>query len=173
MTMKKNNKFKYLDVPVPEVLLEAYCRWLADALATLTKEQERVDVTISDTQKKSSNVIGLSIKAALEIGGDIHPFALADLHSTYLRANPGIGKGTTRASFDATANYHCINMRARFPDPRHKEKTAPWLTRPVFKRVARSRYMLLSKEEIALFRQRVEEGDPRVFQDAYDVDDLA
>jgi len=124
------------------------------------------------SDKRNPTVIDLSIKAALEIGADKHPISLADLHNTYLRTNPGITKSLTRASFDAAINYHTINMRSRFFYPDDRRKNAPWLSRPLFKRVARGSYMLLSPDEIALFRQRVQENDSRIYQDEYDVDDL-
>jgi TIR domain len=125
-----------------------------------------------DIQKDNPNIIDLSIEVARQIGADKHPICLADLHTAYLYANPGITKGIMRNSFDAAINYHCINMRSRFPDPRHKQKLASWLSRPLFKRVARARYMLLSPDEISLFHQRVKEGDPRVYEDEFVVDDL-
>ena len=107
------------------------------------------------------------------IGADRHPVSLGELHAAYLRAYPGVGKGASRASFDAKVNYHCINMRSRFHDARNPHKPAYWLARPIFKRVARARYMLLSEEEIALFRRCVEESNPLVYAEEYDVADLA
>ena len=124
-------------------------------------------------EKRNISIIDLSIEAALKIGADKHPISLADLHNAYLRANPDVTKGITRSSFDATINYHTINMRSRFFYPDDKRKLAQWLSRPVFKRVARAQYMLLSPDEIALFRQRVEEEDQRIYQDEYAVEDLA
>jgi hypothetical protein len=98
--------------------------------------------------------------------------SLVELHDAYMRAYPGVGKGTTRGSFDATANYHCINMRSRFPDANDRHEAAYWLSQPAFKRVARARYMLLSAEEIAQFRRCVEQDRPLVYADEYDVADL-
>ena len=63
-------------------------------------------------------------------------------------------------------------MRSRFPDPHHRRRAASWLSRPLFKQVARGRYMLLSPDEISLFHQRVKENDPRVYEDEYDIEDL-
>src|SRR5690348_7569235 len=60
----------------------------------------------------------------------------------------------------------------RVPDPHDKRKLASWLSRPLFKRVARGRYKLLSPDEIALFHERVKEGDPRIYEDEYNIDDL-
>jgi hypothetical protein len=119
------------------------------------------------------NLIDLISTIAYGIGADRHPVSLGELHAAYLRAYPGVGKGISRASFDATINYHCINMRSRFPDARNRHRSAYWLTRPVFKRVARARYMLLSEEDLARFRCHVAADDPLVFADEFDVADLA
>lgn len=170
--MATNNNDEFVYVPIPHHLLPEYCRWLP-AVMVRTTEREIGSASIPDTQRRNLNVIDLSINAAREIGADQHPVSLADLHAAYLRANPGIGKGTTQDSFGATINYHTINMRSRFPNRSHKQKPTSWLTRPVFKRVAYGRYMLLSPDELALFHRRVEEGDPRIYEDEYDIDDLA
>lgn len=135
-------------------------------------EQNQIRVPTPSTENRKPTVIDLSIKAALELGADKHPISLADLHKAYLRANPGITKGITRDSFDATIGYSTINMRSRFFYPNDKRRRTTWLTRPVFKRVAPGRYMLLSPDEIQMFHKRVEEDDPRIYQDEYNVDDL-
>lgn len=169
--MGTNSNDEIVYVPIPRHLLPAFYR-LLPAMMAETAERETVAASVPDTQKRNLNVINLSIDAARAIGADQHPISLADLHTAYLLANPGIGKGTTRNSFDATINYHTINMRSRFPDPRHKQMPAPWLSQPVFKRVVRARYMLLSPDEVALFHRLVEKGDPRIYEDEYDIDDL-
>lgn len=169
--MGNNNIDEFVYVPIPYRLLPEYCRWLLTVMAKTT-EREMVTASIPDIQRRNLNVIDLSIDAAQKIEADQHPVSLADLHAAYLRANPGIGKGTTQDSFGATINYHTINMRSRFPDRSHKQKPASWLTRPVFKRVAYGRYMLLSPDELVLFHRLVEEGDPRIYEDEYDIDDL-
>ncbi len=117
-------------------------------------------------------IIDLSIDVAHKIGANHHPVSLRELHDAYRNANPGISKGATLDSFGATINYHTINMRSRFPDPKNKQKQASWKSRPVFKRVTYSQYMLLSPDELRLFQPRVEEGDPRIYRDEYDIDDL-
>ncbi len=170
--MQHNSNDEIVYVPLPRHLLSVFYRMLP-AMMGETPEGETAAASVLNAEKRNLNVIDLSIDAAREIGADKHPISLADLHIAYLRANPGIGKGTTRNSFDATINYHTINMRARFPEPSHKQKPAPWLSRPVYKRIARARYMLLSSDEVRLFQQRVEEGDPRIYEDEYDIDDLA
>ncbi|HWZ20525.1 MAG TPA: toll/interleukin-1 receptor domain-containing protein [Ktedonobacteraceae bacterium] len=137
-----------------------------------TIEQVITSVPAPNIEKSNLNVIDLSIEAALEIGADKRQISLAELHTAYLRANPGIKKATNRDSFEATINYHTINMRSRFVNPNDKRKHAPWLSRPVFKRVAYARYMLLSSEEVILFHQLVEENDSRIYLDEYNLDDL-
>jgi hypothetical protein len=164
-----HNEFVY--VPLPQHLLPAFCQWLLTMMGE-TAEGKSVVAPTSEPQKRHLNIIDLSIIAAHEIGADDHPISLAELHAAYLRANPGIGKGTTQDGFGATINYHTINMRSRFPDRNNKHKSASWQSRPVFKRVAYGQYMLLSSDELRLFQQRLEEGDPRIYQDEYNIDDL-
>ncbi|HEY7420072.1 MAG TPA: hypothetical protein VH593_33145, partial [Ktedonobacteraceae bacterium] len=122
-----------------------------------------------ETQRRNLNVIDLGIAAAREIGADQHPVSLSELHTAYLHANPGIGKGLTLDNFGATINYHTINMRSRFPERNNKQKSASWLARPVFKRVRYGQYMLLAPDELALFHKRVDEGDLRIYDDEYDI----
>jgi hypothetical protein len=170
--MSTNNNDDIVYVPIPQRLLPTFYRMFPTVMEEAAR-QAAVAEPVSATEQRNLNVIDLGIKAAYEIGADRHPISLAELHDAYLRANPGIGKGLTRNSFDATINFHCINMRARFPDPANKQKhPAPWLTHPAFKRVARGRYMLLSPDEFVLFRQHVEENDPRVYADEYSIEDL-
>jgi hypothetical protein len=171
MGSNNNNNDEFVYVPIPHRLLPEYCRWLL-AVMTEATEREVVAPSAPDIQRRNLNVIDLSIKAAYEIGADLHPVTMADLHAAYMHANPGIGKGTTPDSFGATINYHTINMRSRFPDRNHKRKLTSWLTRPVFKRVAYGQYMLLSPDELALFHQLVEDGDSRIYEDEYDINNL-
>ncbi len=156
-------------VPIPRHLLPILYRALP---AVMAEGAEREKLSASPPSNAKRTLIDLITKVAYEIGADQHPVSLADLHTAYLRAYPGIGKGVTRGSFDATINYHCINMRSRFPNSRDKQKPAYWLSHPVFKRVAHARYMLLSPDEVALFHQRVEAGHPLIYADEYDVTDL-
>lgn len=50
---------------------------------------------------------------------------------------------------------------------------AYWLSRPRFKRTAHARYMLLTADEIARFGRAVDEGNPLIYTDEYDVAELA
>jgi hypothetical protein len=179
--MNANNNDDIVYVPIPRPLLPAFYRIFPTILDEATKQETvsesvptsiPIPASIPDIERRNLSVIDLSIKAAREIGADRHPISLADLHEAYLYANPGIGKGRTRNSFDATINFHTINMRARFPDPSNKKKAAPWLAKPAFKRLARGRYMLLSPDEIALFHQRVGENDSRIYEEEYNIEDL-
>jgi hypothetical protein len=154
-------------MPVPRRLLPAFYRALATALTEATNDDLRSWPGAVASGKR--RLIDLIIQVAYGMGADRHPVSLTELHEAYIQAFPGIGKGTTRGSFDATVNYHCINMRSRFPDTNDKHKQAYWLMRPVFKRVARARYMLLSAEEIAWFKERAAADDPVIFADEYDV----
>ena len=169
--MIPNSNHEFVYVPLPPRLLPAFYQWVLTMMEEPVEGKREVASSL-DTQRRNLNIIDLSIAAAHEIAAEQHPVALTDLHAAYLRANPGIGKGTTQDGFGATINYHTINMRSRFPDRNNKQKSASWLSRPVFKRVAYGQYMLLSPDELRLFQQRLEEGDPRIYQDEYDIDDL-
>ncbi|GCE27534.1 hypothetical protein KDA_30180 [Dictyobacter alpinus] len=157
-------------VPIPKRLLPAFYRMWPALMVEDVKQAMPVE---GDPNVVNRTLIDLITKVALEIGAEQHVVSLADLHTAYLSAYPGIGKGATRGSFDATINYHCINMRSRFPDSKDKRKPAYWLSHPVFKRVAHARYMLLSSREIELFHRCVESNNPLIYTDEYDVADLA
>lgn len=156
-----------VNIPVPKRFLSAVYRALAEAMAA-----EAAGGTPLEPRAGKRNLIDLIVAVAHGIGADHHPIALGELHAAYLRAYPGVGKGASRASFDATVNYHCVNMRSRFPDASNPRKPAYWLTQPVFKRVARARYMLLSADEVAAFRRLVAADDPAIYAEEYDAADL-
>ena len=121
----------------------------------------------------TTSIINLIIPVALEIDADHHSVPLAELYTAYHHTYPDIDKGLSHESFNATVHYHCINIRSRFPYITDKRRTADWLTKPTFKRIAYGRYMLLSQEEIAWFRRAIEENNPLIYADEYDVADLA
>jgi hypothetical protein len=177
MNINNNDDDDIVYVPIPRTLLPAFYRVFPAIIEEATKiekatKPEKNLASIPAIERQNLSIIDLSIKVAHEIGADQHPTSLAELHEAYLHANPGIGKGRTRNSFDATINFHTINMRARFPNPTDRKRSAPWLAKPAFKRLTRGRYMLLSPDEIALFHQRVGENDPHIYEDEYNVDDL-
>jgi hypothetical protein len=163
-----------VQVPVPRRLLPAVFRVLADGMAPAATGVAIPTDDIPDAASPTrQNMIDLIIKVARQIKADRQPVSLGQLHSAYLRAYPGIGKGNTLAGFSATVNYHTINMRSRFidkDDPR--KRPASWLSQPAFKRVSRGQYMLLSDEEINRFRRCVDKDDPQIYEDDYNVDDL-
>jgi hypothetical protein len=158
-----------VQVPVPRRLLPTVYKVLAAAMAD-NDVPERT--TASMPVAAGSNMIELISAAAMGLDATRHPVSLGDLHRAYMSANPGIGKGSSRDSFDATVNYHCINMRSRFPDVRNRKKPAYWLTHPVFKRVARAQYMLLSADELARFNRCVKAELQVIYEDEYDVGSL-
>jgi hypothetical protein len=160
-------------VPVPRRLLPAVYRVLADAMASTAAATTVPGISVRvEDQVINRNLIDLIVDSARHIGADRRPVSLTDLYNAYRQAFPGVVKGASRGSFDATVNYHCINMRSRFPDANDKRKSATWLSRPVFKRVARAQYMLLTDEEISRFQRAVDRGDPLVYADEYDVAEL-
>ena len=170
-SLRKDDDIVY--IPVPRRMLPALYRVLASAMAESSDSDLSALPGGVGPEVTKRNLIDLTIQVAYGMGANLHPVSLPELHEAYIRAYPGIGKGTTRGSFDATLNYHCINMRSRFPDPADKQKPASWLSKPVFKRVERARYMLLSDDEIAWFRRCVEKNHPLVYEDEYDVANLA
>lgn len=160
-------------VPVPRRYLPTVIRALADAMSPAVSNAAPAALgALVELRTGRRNMIDLIIKVAHELGADERPVSLAELHHAYMRAYPGIGKGSTRGAFDATINYHCINMRSRFPNVRDRHKPAYWLSRPVFKRVGYGQYELLSGEEITRFRRSVEEDNPLVYKDEYNIADL-
>lgn len=163
-----------VQVPVPTRLLSAVYRVLAEGMApappsAVAGPADRFPAAAATGQ----SMIDLIIAVACQLQADRHPVRLGRLHAAYLQAYPDVGKGQTSGSFDATLYYHTINMPARFLDPADPRQSASWLTRPTFKRMSRGHYMLLSDAEIAWFRQAVADGHPLVYQDEYDVADLA
>lgn len=170
MLPSSNSDFVY--VPIPPRLLPAFNKWLA-AMMEQTEERKENPMPVANNPKDHLKIIDLGIEVAREIGADKHSVSLAELHSAYLRVNPGIAKGKTLDSFGATINLHTINMPSRFPDPRNPHKPVSWLSRPVFKRVAYGQYALLSPHEIDRFHQLVAKNDPRIYRkEYYDFDDL-
>ena len=168
--MDTNNDDEIVYIPIPRRYLPALYRALPSIMEEASGQAETSLIPTPDASKR--NLIDLIIDVAQKVGADQKPVFLKYLNVAYLRAYPGIGKGVTRNSFDATLNYHCINMRSRFPDPNDKHKPAPWLSRPAFKRTGRAFYMLLSPDEIACFHRCVKANHPLIYDDEYDVDDL-
>jgi hypothetical protein len=172
MREHETNGDEIVHVPVPKRFLPAVYRVLADAMAPLAAGTEPRSQTPPDSHVVNRNLIDLIAESARHIGADRRPVSLIDLYNAYRQTYPGVVKGATRGSFDATVNYHCINMRSRFPDASDKRKPANWLSRPIFKRVARAQYMLLSDDEIIRFHRGVAQDDSIVYDDEYDIGDL-
>ncbi len=116
-------------------------------------------------------MIYLILETARRLGLDRAPRGLTELHRAYLQDHPGTTVGRSQGSFDATLNLHVINMRSRFPKPREPRARANWLSRPLFKRVAPGRYMLLTAPELAWFREAVARNEPLVFRDEFEIPD--
>jgi hypothetical protein len=110
-------------------------------------------------------VADLMVQVALRLGADRRPVSPTALHRTYLKEFPQTRVGRSIEGFAATLGYHCINTRSRFPDPADKRRPADWQRRPLFKRVARGRYMLLSDAEIECFRRCLEQSLAIVYVD--------
>lgn len=106
------------------------------------------------------------LEVARSLTADRKDIPLIELREAYRRKFPG---GASDDSVDATLNSHCINMKSRFPKPKEPKATAPWLTRPLFKRVDRGVYRLLTEVELAWFKAAVKADDPVIYRDEYQV----
>lgn len=118
------------------------------------------------------SMIDSTVEAARRVGAQHRPVRLREIHESYLEMKPDAIVGRSLDSFAATLNFHCINMRSRFPNPRDRRVNASWITRPLFKRVDRGFYMLLSESELCGFRHWIEQNDERAWRDEYDAEEL-
>ncbi|GCE09305.1 toll/interleukin-1 receptor domain-containing protein [Dictyobacter aurantiacus] len=166
----QGNYLHKIDQNLFDILTNAYLE--AANLPVITPSEQLTEEYKQPLPQKNSdrNMIDLIVEAAFKISADKQSVSLANLYDEYMNSNPGISKGSTHASFDATVNYHCINMRSRFSDVRKRyQKNAYWITKPLFKRVSRGRYMLLSQEEVTAFQKCVQNNVPLIYEDEYDV----
>ena len=113
-----------------------------------------------------ATVIDGALEVACKLGADEHPVSISELFQAYSMAFPERA-GQTFDSFAASLNFHCVNMQSRFPKPQEPKRTAGWMTRPLFKRVSRGAYQLLTQDELAWFRKALAEGDEMVFRAEY------
>jgi hypothetical protein len=154
---------------VPVHLLNEFAAKMGLNDLEIGKASRQPDDTLPNPEER---LITLIVSVARKIGADHKEVSLKEIRETYEGAYPHIGKGKAPGSLDATLNYHCINMKSRFPDPRDKKRKTYWQEEPFFKRVSRGRYMLLSKDEIVRFRKCLEADHPLVYEDDYDVAEL-
>ncbi|GLV54369.1 hypothetical protein KDH_12170 [Dictyobacter sp. S3.2.2.5] len=166
----QGNYLHKIDQNLFDILTNAYLE--AAHLPVATSGEKPAGEYPPSIQQKSdnSNKIDLIVEAAFKIGADKQAVSLANLYDEYMNSNPGISKGSNHGSFDATVNYHCINMRSRFYDVRKRyQQNAYWITKPLFKRVSRGRYMLLSQEEITAFQKCIQINVPLIYEDDYNI----
>ena len=114
-------------------------------------------------------MIDLILETARRLGLEREPRGLTELHRSYLRDHPQTTVGRSQGSFDATLDFHCINMPSRFPKPREPRAPAAWMRRPLFKRVAPGQYMLLSDAELRWFQGAMRRDYPLIWRAEYDV----
>jgi hypothetical protein len=105
-------------------------------------------------------------EVAREMGADRKVVTLAELCEVYRKRYPS-EPGSGEDSLAATLNMHTINMRSRFPNPREPKTPGPWLKRPLFKRVDRGEYRLLSEAELGWFREAIERDNPFIWRDEF------
>ena len=128
-------------------------------------------VTPSAPDRKVGRMIDYIVQAARAAGAEGQPVRLSDLFRSFREQFPDLQVGSSEASYNATFNFHTINMKSRF-NRQLAEDAQPWLREPLFKRVSRGSYMLLSVEEIQAFRQAWAAGDALVRADEYEIDEL-
>ena len=174
LPLKETNDDQIVNIPIQRKwLLPAY-----QALAKIVNDEFQIETTntLNQTISKTAatnqtltatnqNIIDLVVQVANQLGAEKHSVVLNEIHEVYLQTYPHIGKGMSRKSFDATIYMHCINVKSRLI-------SKAWLTRPLFKRVSRGRFMLLSETEILQFQKCVETNNSFVFKDEYDITDL-
>ncbi|MCK4966477.1 DUF91 domain-containing protein [bacterium] len=78
----------------------------------------------------------------------------------------------SKESFNADLNYHCINMRSRFPDPRNKRIKCAWQNNPLFYRISKGFYRLLKDDEKKLFKKALELNLPIIYEEEYTIKEL-
>jgi hypothetical protein len=132
---------------------------------------ERREAAVAQTPA-GRTVIERAALVARRLGADQRPVGISDLHATYLATYPGIEKGKARDSFAASVNFHTVNVPSRFFYRDDRYKRAPWNVQPVFHRVARGQYMLLTEVQKEHFRKALADENPLVFEDEYGIDDL-
>lgn len=121
--------------------------------------------------RKLGRMIDYIVQAGRTAGAELQAVRLSDVFRTFREQFPDLPVGSTEASFNAMLNYHTINMKSRFN--RHQSEDAQlWVREPLFKRVGRGTYMLLTTSEIEAFRCARATSDPLVRADEYDVDEL-
>jgi hypothetical protein len=96
--------------------------------------------TALERPRAPGRVIDRILVIALQLGADQRPVRLQELREAYCARWPESAAG----SFDATLNYHTINMRSRFPKPKDPKTEAAWMREPLFQRTGRGAYQLLS-----------------------------
>lgn len=129
------------------------------------------ELSTSDSPRKPGRMIDYIIEAARSAGAHTQPVRLSELFRGFREQFPDLPVGGTEGSYSATLNFHTINMKSRW-NRQIPEESQSWLREPLFKRVGRGQYMLLSPGEITAFQKAWAAGDPLVRADEFDVDQL-
>lgn len=106
------------------------------------------------------------------MGPEREPVTLDELYEAFQERYPDIHEGWRRQRFVGTVQRHCVNIRARFPKPDEPFSPARWMTQPLFKRVDRKRYQLLSAAERECVFRRLTACDLLMFRDDYGADEV-
>lgn len=110
------------------------------------------------------NIIDLAVEAAKQLEADRDIVRLAEIRN---KASKIAGKDIQSGSFDATLNYHTINMRSRFmkPNIRDKGDSTDWKNRPEFYREGRGLYRLLTDEEKEIILKLIRMDNQVIYKD--------
>lgn len=139
---------------------------------TFVAPEARVQRTETPVRKrKLGRLLDYIVEAARVAGADARPIRLREWFDVFRDRFPDLETGKSDGSFSAAVGFQTINMRSRI-EPQAAEEKQPWLREPLFKRVQRGEYMLLSGEEVRCFREAWAHGDPLVRADEYDVAEL-
>lgn len=113
----------------------------------------------------------MAVRAVNELGGNERCISLKSIINKIYHLYPETHEKSEN-TIGAVINYHCINMRSRFPDPRKKKKKAVWITNPLFYRCGRGKYRALAEDEIASFKKALEQRHTIVYKDEYTIEAL-
>lgn len=130
-----------------------------------------VPVASKPRRPKVGRLVDYIVEAARAAGADRQPVKMSELFRVFLERFPDLEVGRSQTGFHASVGFQTINMRSRI-NTQVAEDKQPWLREPLFKRVRRGEYMLLSPDEIRCFHAAWAAGDPLVRADEYDVEEL-
>ena len=125
----------------------------------------------SQGARKIGRMIDYIVQAAQTAGAEKEAVRLSDLFRAYRDQFPDLTLGSSEASYSATLGFHTLNMKSRW-NHQIPEESQSWVREPLFARVGRGCYRLLTSQEISRFRSAWAAGEPIVRADEFEIDDL-